>query len=124
MSTSGANSVSIPVAGQPGTWTWSGGASGVAGIDGFSINVDPNTFVTTEFSTANTTLSAWTGFPSGYVSPGYTGALPTFPISAPSAPSVNKYDPATKTFHLAWRWNPSANIREYEVILKYKKPRP
>jgi hypothetical protein len=122
MSTSGANSVSIPVAGQAGSWYWGGGAGAlqVAGIDNFTITVDPNTNNTTCASGANGTLANWTGFPTGYTVAGYSGTYPSFPLGPPA---VNKYDPATKTFHLSWRWNPTANVREYDVILKYKRPR-
>ncbi len=122
MSTTGANSVSIPPAGQAGNWSWGGGATAlqVAGIDGFSITVDAGNNATCAAS-GNATLANWTGFAPGYVSPGYPGTMPTFPLGPPA---VNKYDPATKTFHLSWRWNPSANVREYDVVLKYKKPRP
>jgi hypothetical protein len=79
--------------------TWSGGTSGVAGIDGLQLAVDPATNLTTMTSSANPTLTNWAGH-------------------------VNKYDPATKTLTLAFRWNPTANVREYEVVLKYKGPRP
>jgi hypothetical protein len=119
MSTSGANSVTIPYAGNPGCYTWMAG-NGVAGIDGFSISVDAANS-TTETSSTNGTLANFGGFPAGYLCTGYTSGYPTFPLAPPAA---NKYDPATKTFHLAWRWNPAANVREYDVILKYKKPRP
>ena len=121
MSTAGSNSVSIPPAGSAGSWYWSGGATAlqVAGIDGFTITVDAGNN-TTEASSTNLTLANFGGFPAGYISPGYPGTMPTFPLGPPA---VNKYDPATKTFHLAWRWNPTANVREYDVILKYKRPR-
>ncbi|RYE12415.1 MAG: DUF1735 domain-containing protein, partial [Sphingobacteriales bacterium] len=94
MITTGANSVKIPVSGTAGTWTWSGGASGVAGIDGFSITVDPATNLVTTAASGNPSLHNWPG-------------------------KVNRYDPATKTFYLAFEWNPTANRREYEVVVKW-----
>lgn len=115
MSTSGANSVSI----ADGAWRWAAN-NGVAGIDGFSITVDPATFSTTQASSANGTLANFGGFSAAFVPVGFSGP-PTFPLAG--TPAVNKYDPATKTFHLAWRWNPSANVREYEVFLKFKRAR-
>ena len=96
--TTGGNSVNFPVAGSPGQLTWSGGTSGVAGIDGLRLTVDPATNLVTVTSAGNGTLTNWVGF-------------------------VNKWDPATKTFTLNFRWNPTANVREYSVILKYKAPR-
>lgn len=96
--TTGAFRVNVPIAGQAGTFTWSGGTSGVAGIDGFSVTVDPATNLVTCASAGNATLTNWAGY-------------------------VNKYDPATKTFTLNFRWNPTANVREYSVVLKYKGPR-
>lgn len=94
LSTFGANSVSVPDAG----FKWSGGTSGVSGIEGLRIAVDPATNKVTMSSTANPTLANWEGH-------------------------ENYYDPATKTFYLAFRWNPTANRREYEVVLKYKRAR-
>lgn len=96
--TTGAYSVNFPVAGSAGQLTWSGGTSGVAGIDGLKLTVDPVTNLVTVKSAANATLTNWAGY-------------------------VNKYDPSTKTFTLNFRWNPTANVREYSVILKYKGPR-
>ena len=98
MSTIGANKVSIPIAGAPGNWSWSGGVSQVAGIDGFNLTVDPSTNLVTCASTGNGTLTNWAGY-------------------------VNRYTPSTKVFELNFRWNPTANVREYSVILKYKGPR-
>lgn len=96
--TSGATSLSIPPSGSVGALYWSGGASQVAGIDGLSISIDPGTNQVTMRSAGNATLTNWAG-------------------------KDNYYDPATKQFHLAFRWNPTANVREYEVVLKYKGPR-
>ena len=97
--TTGGNSVNFPPAGSAGQLTWSGGTNGVAGIDGLKLVVDPATFLVTVTSAANASLSNWAG-------------------------KINKYDPLTKTFTLGFRWNPTASVREYEVILKYKGPRP
>ena len=36
---------------------------------------------------------------------------------------TDHYNPATKTFYLNFRWNPTANRREYSVTIKYKGPR-
>ena len=78
--------------------TWSGGTLGVGGIAGLRLTVDPVTNLVTAASSGNGTLTTWAGH-------------------------VNKYDPATKTFMVALRWNPTANVREYEVVWKYKKAR-
>lgn len=96
--TSGANSVSIPPSGVEGGLFWSGGGSMVAGVDGITLTVDPGTNQVTSRSAGNATFGNWAG-------------------------RDNYYDPATKTFHLSFRWNPTANVREYEVVLKYKGPR-
>jgi|GEM_PF-310765 len=99
--TSGPNSVNFPVstAGVAGgALAWSGGTAAVAGIDGLKITIDPVTNNVTMSSAANATLANWVGH-------------------------VNKYDPATKTFYLAFAWNPVTTPREYEVVLKYKGPR-
>ncbi len=96
--TTGAYTVAVPIAGTAGTFTWSGGASGVAGIDGVTLTVNPATNLVTVVSAGNATLTNWAGH-------------------------NNDYNPATKTFRLAFRWNPTANVREYEVILKYNGPR-
>jgi hypothetical protein len=91
------------------TWTTSAGSL-VAGIDGLTATMDPATNnVASIQSTLNLTLSKWAGFGGP---PGPTGP-----------PPVNTYDPATKTVHFGFRWNPSANIREYELILQYVGPR-
>ena len=97
--TTGATTLSIPIPGAPGALYWSGGASQVAGIDGITLSVNPATNAVTVTSAGNASLMNWAGH-------------------------INSYDPATKTFKLAFRWNPTANVREYEVILKYKGPRP
>lgn len=96
--TVGATTVSVPSA-TDGGFMWAfGNNSFVAGIDGLTFTVDPATNLVTARSSGNTSLTNWAG-------------------------KVNRYDPATKTFYLAFRWNPTANVREYEVVLKYKGPR-
>ncbi|MGC4103064.1 DUF1735 domain-containing protein [Ferruginibacter sp.] len=70
----------------------------VGGVDPIFITVDPSTNLTTAVSNTNATLTNWAG-------------------------KVNKYDPATKTFYIAMRWNPVSTVREYETVLKYKKAR-
>ena len=81
--------------------TWSNGG-GIGGIDGLRLSVDPATNLVTVVSsglpTSNASLTNWAGKP-------------------------NNYNPVTKRFTLGFRWNPTANIREYEVILQYKGPR-
>jgi hypothetical protein len=72
---------------------WSGGALGVAGIDNLRLTVDPSTNLVTMQSLLNGTLTNWAG-------------------------KVNSYDPANKVFKLAFRWNPTANVREYEMVIK------
>jgi hypothetical protein len=72
---------------------------GVAGIDGLTATVDPGTNLVTMASAQNATLTNWAGHP-------------------------NYYDPVTKRFYLAFRWNPAGATREYEVIFQYERPRP
>lgn len=90
--TAGANTVRI--AGL----TWSGGTSGVGGIDGLTATVDPVTNTITMASAGNATLANWAGKP-------------------------NNYNPANKTFTSNFAWNPVTTPREYSVVLKYKGPR-
>ena len=71
---------------------------GIAGINNLRATVNPATNQVTMFALGNATLTNWTVH-------------------------ENKYDPATKTFHLAFYWNPTGNRREYKVELKYKGPR-
>ena len=97
LNTVDANTVIIPRAGFPGTLYWSGGLGGVAGIDQVYITRNPVTQFTTAISSSNTTFANWAGQP-------------------------NYYDPATKTFYLAWRWNPASTVREYTIVLKYFGP--
>jgi hypothetical protein len=77
--------------------TWSN-ASGVGGINGLYISVDPVTNLTSMGATGNLTLTNWAGY-------------------------TNNYNPANKTFTLNFRWNPVTTTREYSVVLKYKGPR-
>ena len=77
--------------------TWHGGG-GVGGVGGLSATIDPATNLVTMASTENATLTNWAG-------------------------KENKYDPATKTFTLNFRWNPTSTTREYSVVLKYEGPR-
>jgi hypothetical protein len=98
LATSGPNSVSIPPPGTGGLQWGAGSGSYVAGIDGLEVVIDPATNLTTITSALNPTLANWAG-------------------------KENRYDPETKTFYLGFKWNPTANVREYEVVLKYKGPR-
>ena len=93
LSTVGSNTVEITGL----QWAY-GNNSGVAGIDNLRLTVDPTTNQVTMFSLGNATLANWAGKP-------------------------NYYDPATKTFYLNFRWNPTANVREYSMVIKYKGPR-
>jgi hypothetical protein len=97
LSTAGPNTVSLPNA-VPGGLPWAASNSYVSGIGGFTIDIDPSTKAVTCASTENLTLANWAGH-------------------------QNKYDPATKTFYLAFRWNPATTTREYEVVLKYNRER-
>jgi hypothetical protein len=76
---------------------WHGGG-GMAGIDNLRATVDPATNLVTMFALGNASLKNWPGH-------------------------ENTYDPATKTFHLAFIWNPTSNVRTYEVVIKYKGAR-
>lgn len=97
--TVGANAVAFTGSGGPVGLQWANGNnSGVAGIDGLRASIDPATNLVTMTSSGNASLKNWPG-------------------------KVNVYDPATKTFTLGFHWNPTANVREYEVVLKYKGPR-
>lgn len=91
--TVGPNTVEI----QGLQWT-AGSNSGVAGINNLRATVDPATNSVTMQALGNATLANWAG-------------------------KENRYDPATQTFYLAFKWNPTANAREYEIVLKYKGPR-
>lgn len=98
LSTSGATSLSVPLPGEPGSLKWAFPNGYVAGINGLSITIDPITNLVTMASIQNLTLTNWAGH-------------------------ENKYDPLTQTFYLAFRWNPLSNVREYEIVLKYKGPK-
>jgi hypothetical protein len=71
---------------------------GVAGIDNLRLTVDPANNEVTVVSLGNATLANWEG-------------------------KENRYDPATRTFYLNFRWNPTTNRREYSIVIKYKGPR-
>ena len=99
--TTGAYIVGIPVSNQVGRLTWSyltSPNSGVAGIDGIRLTVDPSTNLVSSMSAGNATFANF---------PGY----------------VCKYVPSTRTFDLNWRWNPTGTCRDYQIVLKYKGPR-
>lgn len=99
--TTGSNYNNIPPSSPavPGRLQWAFGSnSAVAGIDGLRVTVDPATNLVTVSSAQNPTLTNWAG-------------------------KVNRYDPATRTFYLAFRWNPASTTREYEIVLRYKGPR-
>lgn len=99
LATVSANACAIPPVSTLGGLFWAFGSNSmVAGIDGLKVTVDPSTNLVTMTSAANATLSNWAGH-------------------------TNNYTPGTKVFNLAFRWNPTANVREYEVVLKYKGPR-
>lgn len=91
LETRGANAVSFP---NP---VWSNG-TGVGGIGGLTITVDPLTNKVTMKSTERADL--------GNV-PGYD----------------NRYDPATKTFYLSFKWNASPTSRIATDTLTYTGPR-
>ena len=77
---------------------WANAGGGVGGIANLRATVDPLTNLVTMSALGSATLGNWAGH-------------------------ENKYDPATKTFYLAFRWNPATTTREYEIVLKYKGPR-
>lgn len=77
---------------------WANSGGGVGGIANLRATVDPLTNLVTMSALGSATLGNWAGH-------------------------ENKYDPATKTFYLAFRWNPATTTREYEIVLKYKGPR-
>ena len=78
---------------------WFGGTGGIGGIDNLQAVIDPATNLVTMKALGNTTLRNIAG-------------------------TVNKYDPATKTFTLNFEWNPTANAREIKgLVLSYKSAR-
>jgi hypothetical protein len=92
--TTGANSVGIPGASQSGGLQWAhGSGSGVSGIDGTAITVDPVTDSVTMASSGNATLTNWAGH-------------------------ANNYNPTTQTFNLAFIWNPTSTTRTYVLVLQ------
>ena len=75
-----------------------------AGIDNLRATVNPATNVVTMQALGNTTLANWTGSTTGI--------------------TYNRYDPATKTFYLAFKWTSvDPAYREYEIVIRYKGPR-
>lgn len=76
---------------------WSNG-TGVGGIDGLTINVNPTTNKVTMKSTANATL-----------------------MNDPAYDS--RYDPATKTFYISFKWGTSPASRAATDTLTYVSPR-
>ena len=91
LETNGANGVNFP---NP---VWSNG-TGVGGIGGLTINVDPATNKVTMKSKDNASL----------------GNDPAYD---------NRYDPATKTFYLSFKWGTSPNTRAATDTLTYTGPR-
>lgn len=77
---------------------WAANGGGVGGIDNLRATIDPVTNQVTMFSLGNRTLRNWEG-------------------------KENRYDPATQTFYLGFIWNPTANVRTYEMVIQYKGPR-
>ena len=77
---------------------WAGGASTVAGIDNLRLTVDPATNLVTMSSLGTPNLANVPG-------------------------SVNKYDPATKTFTLNFDWNQTSTKRVYGLNIKYSGSR-
>jgi hypothetical protein len=73
---------------------WAGGTSTVAGIDNLRLTVDPATNLVTMSALGNATLANIPG-------------------------SVNKYDPATRTFTLNFDWNQTGAKRVYGLNIKY-----
>jgi len=76
---------------------WADG-NGAGGIDGLTINVNPTTNKVTMKSTGNATLAN---------DPAYD----------------NRYDPATKTFYLSFKWGASPTSRYATDTLTYVSPR-
>jgi len=91
LETNGANGLNFP---NP---VWSNG-SGVGGIGGLTINIDPATNKVIMKSKDNATLEN---------TPGYD----------------NRYDPATKTFYLSFKWGASPASRMTTDTLTYTGPR-
>lgn len=78
---------------------WANSGGGMAGIDNLRATIDPVTNEVTMLALGNATLRN-------------------------IASTVNKYDPATKTFTLNFEWNPTANRRAVTgLVLKYNKVR-
>ncbi|MFT3910593.1 MAG: DUF1735 domain-containing protein [Ferruginibacter sp.] len=98
--TTGPYSVGIPAPPGPGQLAWAAGSnSSVAGIDGLEVTVDGSNN-TSILSATLANLANWAGHD-------------------------NFYDPATQTFHIAFQWTNTAGApRDYEIVLKFKEPRP
>lgn len=77
---------------------WADGTA-AGGVDNTFLTIDPVTNLITVKSLVNTTLKNTPG-------------------------SVNKYDPATKTFTLDFSWGAAPNDRRTQLTLKYISPRP
>lgn len=77
---------------------WADGSTDVGGVAPVYITIDPATNAVTMSSGTSATLANWTAH-------------------------ENKYDPATKTFYVSFRWNPTSTTREYWAVLKFKRPR-
>ncbi|HYH15908.1 MAG TPA: DUF1735 domain-containing protein [Flavisolibacter sp.] len=99
LATVGPNTVEIH-----GLYWRNGSNSTVGGIPGLRATIDPVTNLVTMASVGDA-----------------SGPANTTLTNKPGAD--NYYDPATKTFHLSFHWNTTANKREYEIVLKYKEPR-
>jgi len=101
LATIGANTCKFENNGAPVGLTWSYltmPISGVSGILGLNVTVDPATNLCVSTCTENLTFGNWFGKP-------------------------NNYNPTTKTFTLSYKWNPATTVREYEMVIKYKGPR-
>lgn len=81
-----------------GNLRWSGGTSGVAGIDNLRATINPTTNQVTMSALGNATLRNVAG-------------------------KTNAYDPATKTFTLNFDWNQTSTKREITLIVKYNRVR-
>ena len=77
---------------------WADGSTDVGGVAPVYITIDPATNAVTMSSSTSATLTNW-------------------------AAHENKYDPATKTFYVSFRWNPTSTTREYWAVLRYSRPR-
>lgn len=98
---------SLTTDGQFSNWyvspTWSNGTGiagiGTPGLDGIKFTVDPATNKV-------------------------TASCPANPLVANTPGKDNYYDPATRTFHVAFQWGALPNTRVIEETLKWIKPTP